>query len=568
MLFYTEPSLFALRGRALECLGHVAVAIESTHFARYFETGMKSATQGLALNDESLKEHSFVFIANSAKVMGRAFEMYLGEMVPYLIGVLSESELSVMENVDDEEDDEEYDENADEESDNRRIQLNVQEGFINSKKAALTAIGALAEHTKELFFPYLEKTYEILVAEGIGAIYSLHGLIRAEAYSIMQHIVSLLCISAGIISKPAYGEVVPMNETMSSVTKEIMNCYVECLCMDEDKYPVANACEGLIGVLDKLGVAALQLPNRDNSGPVINELLTSIKLLLNEKAACQKDSQYDAGDEDNEDEDHDYVMMDSLTDLIAALARLLRADYVPCFDEFLKPLMKFTKPTRSSSDRAMAIGCFAEVVAELGPATLKYVDMIVPILKSQLNDGIESVRRNSAFCVGMLVKSTGNSLAPQFMAMLQMLQPLCVRRNIHGGTESTGADVDNALSAVAYMITASRDSIPLAQVLPVMVGALPLTGDTSEGPNIYGCLSNLVLTNNEVALSILPQIVSAMGDCLVPGSSAVDETKAIAQGCIQQMVLSPQLQPLLMNSLSTISNEASRNCLQQLLSAQ
>lgn len=49
-------------------LGHIAVAISKEHFGRYFEAGMRSALQGVQLGDEALKEHSYVFIANCAKV--------------------------------------------------------------------------------------------------------------------------------------------------------------------------------------------------------------------------------------------------------------------------------------------------------------------------------------------------------------------------------------------------------------------------------------------------------------------------------------------------------------------
>ena len=34
--------MHAMRGRALECLGHVAVAIGADHFGRYFVTGENS----------------------------------------------------------------------------------------------------------------------------------------------------------------------------------------------------------------------------------------------------------------------------------------------------------------------------------------------------------------------------------------------------------------------------------------------------------------------------------------------------------------------------------------------
>lgn len=48
----------------------------------------------------------------------------------------------------------------------------------------------------------------------------------------------------------------------------------------------------------------------------------------------------------------------------------------------------------------MAIGCYAEVLYEFGPASMKYVDTIMPLIKLGLVDQMESVRRNSAYCVG------------------------------------------------------------------------------------------------------------------------------------------------------------------------
>ena len=34
--------MYTMRGRSLECLGHVAVAIGAEHFERYFEPGFSS----------------------------------------------------------------------------------------------------------------------------------------------------------------------------------------------------------------------------------------------------------------------------------------------------------------------------------------------------------------------------------------------------------------------------------------------------------------------------------------------------------------------------------------------
>lgn len=60
--------MLSVRGRALECLGHVAVAIGPENFARYHEAGMQSAVQAIQLSSDDLKEFSYVYFANTSKV--------------------------------------------------------------------------------------------------------------------------------------------------------------------------------------------------------------------------------------------------------------------------------------------------------------------------------------------------------------------------------------------------------------------------------------------------------------------------------------------------------------------
>lgn len=60
------------------------------------------------------------------------------------------------------------------------------------------------------------------------------------------------------------------------------------------------------------------------------------------------------------------------------------------------------------------------MLLEFGPSALKYVDTIMPMIKTGLTDHMESVRRNCAYCVGVLVQATGLALAPHFMSILQV----------------------------------------------------------------------------------------------------------------------------------------------------
>lgn len=565
LIFNTEPTMFSIRGRALECLGHVAVAIGDTYFAPYFELGMQSATQGISLKDESLKEHSFVFVANCAKVMHVAYESYMPTLVPYLLEVVNESEVVVYSpEGDDEEEDEEYEEG--DEDDGGKYRIQVEEGFINSKKAALTALGALAEHTKQLFLPYLENTLHSLLEQDIGAVFSLHEVIRAEALSICQYMIQVALISNGITEKPKFNEILNLNSVTTQVTSAVMAAYTNCLLTDEDKLPVSYATDGTCGVLRLVGLAALQMPSTNNQ-PIAQQLLTSIHLILSEKAPCQIKYEGDEDNEEDDEDDHDNLVMDSITDLIGELAKVLGPNFVGMFDEFHKSLIRFTKASRLHTDRSMAIGCYAEVIAEIGPAAVKYVDILLPMIKAGLSDNMEGVRRNSAFCVGTLVQSTGAYLVPHYLNILQWLHPLCLRKDEQKGTDRGGADVDNALAAVSRLINAAPNAVPLQHVLPVLLQALPLQEDTSEGPCIYQCLASLVLTNDAVALSMINQIISSFGETLFTTSSATKETKEVTVNILKQLYSSNQYQNIITSYISQIPNQEDKMKIQQLISA-
>ena len=46
------------------------------------------------LKDDGLKEYSYVFFANGAKVMTREFDKFLPDLIPHLLEVIGESELT------------------------------------------------------------------------------------------------------------------------------------------------------------------------------------------------------------------------------------------------------------------------------------------------------------------------------------------------------------------------------------------------------------------------------------------------------------------------------------------
>lgn len=82
-----------------------------------------------------------------------------------------------------------------------------------------------------------------------------------------------------------------------------------------------------------------------------------------------------------------------------------------------------------------------------------------------LQDSIN--RQNSAYCSGLLVQASPEQAIP-FMPQL-----LTALHNLFRPDEAAGAQ-DNAVGAVGRIMTAVPQALPLDQVLPVLLGALPL----------------------------------------------------------------------------------------------
>jgi hypothetical protein len=152
-------------------------------------------------------------------------------LVPRLIEVASEPELLT---------DDDDDEAVDEDDDIVYANVKAHDGFVNTKKAAIGALGALAEHTKGGFFPYVEQFMNTLIAEGSGSVYSFHRILRGEAISTFPSLLVSVCDHLNIPTSPSKGTVVQLPEMAIQFCKAAMAALMKTLVEDEEKIPVAQ----------------------------------------------------------------------------------------------------------------------------------------------------------------------------------------------------------------------------------------------------------------------------------------------------------------------------------------
>lgn len=111
----------------------------------------------------------------------------------------------------------------------------------------------------------------------------------------------------------------------------------------------------------------------------------------------------------------------------------------------------------------------------------------MPAVLAELSSSEYSNRRNAAYLGGLLCQHGSAVAVNHYPKFLMALHPLFSPSETNDGVR------DNAAGAVARMIAARPEAVPLAQVLPVLLSSLPLKEDMEEAEAVYGCLANLVL---------------------------------------------------------------------------
>ena len=224
-------------------------------------------------------------------------------------------------------------------------------------------------------------------------------------------------------------------------------------------------------------------------------------------------------------------MISSAGDLVAALANALGADFSPAFGTFFPLIAKYyvgfsfqfrvgsfltflQKKNRSLSDRSSAIGCLAEIIAGMKNAVTPSTEPLLELFYQALGDPDAEAQSNAAFAVGQLVENTDLDLSPQYLHLLQALLPLFAVKP-DGPSAKLNAK-DNAAGAVGRLIIRNTAAIPLGQVLPVFVDALPLKNDYLENRPVFRAIFHLFNTNATALLPFIDRLLQVFGHVLDP----------------------------------------------------
>ena len=267
-----------------------------------------------------------------------------------------------------------------------------------------------------------------------------------------------------------------------------------------------------------------------SNGHSLHLITQCMRDVLDRKAVCQE-----TGDEDEEIDaealemaEVDAAVLESAANLLPALGKALGpVAFVEHFKIFSNYIFSKFHGSASVSDRSVMVGVLAECVESLERFSAQFPN-ILSVFLEYTKDTDDEVRSNSVFGLGLYAFHAVPDVIAHYPAILQTVSTLLT-------PQQESRVVDNVMAVVARMILAAPESVPLEQILPVLISNLPLKKDFQENKTLYECISKLVQASTPAIIANLPTLLAVFATELSANSKLTAEERGLVIFSVQHL---------------------------------
>ncbi|RKP24485.1 armadillo-type protein, partial [Syncephalis pseudoplumigaleata] len=386
-----------LRGVATDTAGAIASAVGKDAFMPYLEPTMQLAVEALSLEGPRLRETSYSFFTLMAGVFGEAMAPFLPTIVPQLLHTCAQDETDGIELLNENEEVDLNDADIEEEEE-EAFRLNTALG--DEKEIAADAMGELVEGTRGHFMPFVSDCVNALIK--MLDHYS-DGVRKSSIASLLKFVGAFSDMATPEGTEWAAGLPLqqPVHENVASLIQLVMPALLEAWKTEDDKMVAVVLQQELAETIKRVGPALI--------ADTVTDVNNAVLQVFEGKSYCQvveleDDDEEFGGDEDKDADqsEHDALLVSASTDMVGALALALGPSFADYFRVYLPHLLAYYTPSRSTSERSMAIGCIGEATCGLKGGITEFTESIYTLVVKALADPEEEVRSNAAFAIGAL----------------------------------------------------------------------------------------------------------------------------------------------------------------------
>lgn len=121
---------------------------------------------------------------------------------------------------------------------------------------------------------------------------------------------------------------------------------------------------------------------------------------VDDEGGASNDEDSSGNNLDPEQSEQDGLLITAAADVVACLAITIGPDFASDYTHFHPFIMKHTMPTRTSSEKSMAVGTIAEVSLGMKQGVLPFVPEFLNALSAGLMDPAADVKSNAAYGIG------------------------------------------------------------------------------------------------------------------------------------------------------------------------
>ncbi|XP_067944804.1 importin-5-like [Watersipora subatra] len=478
-----QPELKLLRGKTIECVSLIGLAVGREKFSQDCEQVMKlllASQTGAAdiADDDPQVSYLISAWARMCKILGQEFAQFLPMVMPPVLKAAGiKPELAVLDS----------DEMKRLENDNdwHFVTLGDQQNFgirtagLEDKATACQMLVCYARELKQDFAMYTKEVVEIMVP--LLKFY-FHDDCRVAAAESLPYLLD--CAKE-------LGE-----EFVQSMWDFILPSLLKSIESEPEQDIQAEVMSSLAQCIEKKGKGALGDPHLQELAGTITTLLDDHFKRQEERHEQRKDEDYDEDQEENlKNEDAtDVYILSKISDIIHSLFGTMGSDFLPVFEHLLNQFVRLIKPDAPWSDRQWGICIFDDLLEFTGPTAIKYQTYFLQSMCAALTDKQPEIRQASAYGIGVMAmfgqKAYNETLTAAFPVLCTMIQDSNSR-----SLENVNA-TENAISAVTKMCKYAPESINVVEVIQLWLGWLPVWEDTDEAVHVYGYMCDLFESQN------------------------------------------------------------------------
>ncbi|PYI29502.1 importin beta-4 subunit [Aspergillus indologenus CBS 114.80] len=533
-----------LRASVTDAMGEMAAAAGPERYQPYVEPLMRATEEALHLGHSRLKESTYIFWGAMSKVYAEHFSPFLDGVVKGLFACIEQDETDLdvslgeaakdlvgqevtiggrkvrVASADDDdepvgEDGEIEDVDVDEDED-AWDDITATTPLSLEKEIAVEVIGDLVTHTKAAYLPFFEKTIEMVLPL---AEHPYEGVRKSTISTLHRSYAMLYCIAeeSGQMEKWKPGlplQVEPARE-VQKFGEILMTCTIKMWTEEDDRATVADINRNMAENLRYCGPALIA------NETTLHNVITMITDIITKKHPCQlefgpEEETLEAGEETSE---FDWVVVDTGLDVVSGLAAALGATFAELWKVFEKIIIRYAGSSEAL-ERATAVGVLAECINGMGAAVTQFTPAFLKLLVHRLGDEDPQTRSNAAYAVGRLIEhsNANDQIVKEIPTILSRLEQ-CLHMN-------ASRLQDNATGCLSRMILKHRESVPIKDVLPVLVSILPLKNDYEENDPLFRMICQMYKWEDPTVRELTPQFLPIFQAVLSDPDQLEEERRA------------------------------------------